>query len=236
MRAMPLDALAEAAARLESGLAPANPPRLAWEPPSPLEAVRAWLVGRGIRRGAHAAYNVALRQSFEAHARGAGWELDSLDVKMLGRVMRQLGFAPVCQSGMRGFRVDRDSARALRHLAPSPKPTVRRVTRKPHALRPVRPPFWPVRWRSMPLVDTLGRVWPSARIAAACLPRASHRDIQRAALKGLGAVGCLWRYLTPEEVRCIPPTARAGDVLPALAWGGTVTVRCEVCGGAGRAA
>lgn len=72
------------------------------------------------------------------------------------------------------------------------------------------------------MVDTRGRVWPSARVAAP-LVRSHHVTLQRAASRGTGAAGCLWRYLTPSEVALVPPTARAGDALPRLAWPGAVS-------------
>lgn len=247
---LPDDVLAELAA-LESGAAPVPAPPLAWEPPSAFLAVKAWVAARGMRPGAHPSPPPSsLGEDFSRYARGEGWALDSLAKGQLGRHLRTLGFRPFCRGSRRGVRVDRDSAAVLwaaSGLASTPKARPKRfVPRRPTYQRPAAPLFHEVlkdgrRSRARPLVDTLGRVWPTARIAASLLPRVSHGDIQAAAKgKRKGTGGCLWRYLTPDEVARIPPMHRAGHVLPAMAWAGTHggtrdAVRGEACPACGAA-
>lgn len=251
---LPDEVLAELDA-LESGAAPVPAPSLAWEPPSAFLAVKAWVAARGMRPGAHPSPPPgALGEDFSRHAKAEGWALDSMAKGQLGRHLRTLGFRPFCRGSRRGFRVDRDSGKALwaaSGLAPTPKARPKRfVPRRPTYQRPAAPLFHEVlkdgrRSRARPLVDTLGRVWPTARVAASLLPRVSDGDIQAAATgKRKGTGGCLWRYLTPDEVARIPPMHRSGHVLPALAWAGThggtrYAVRgevCQVCGATRQAA
>ena len=236
LRAMTDDVL-EVLARLEAGEAPA--PRLAWEPDSPLAAVKAWVASRGMKRGGVMAASAALLASYAAHARASGWALESLTAYALGRALSVLGYTRVCQGGVRGFRVDRDTARRMMLHTPLPH---RRKQRRRLNARPkrdaVRKPFWPLPHpAARPVVDTLGRVYPAVRTAAECV-RVAQPTIQRAVWHGVGAAGVLWRFLTPEEVRCVPTNTLAGDVLPWLSWRRTVSVQpmgqgevCPACGG-----
>lgn len=230
MRPMAADVL-EALARLEAGLG-APPQKLAWEPPSPLAAVRAWVKARRMRPGAHMARNPALLAAYEAHAKAAGWALDTLTAQALGRALDVLGFCRAHTDSARGWWVDRDTARAM--ALHTPLASKRRPIRRPYAKkRAVTRAFWPLHRAARPIVDTRGRVYPSSRVAAACI-RLSHATVYRAVRHGQGADGCLWRFLTPEEVRCIPPNTVSGDVMPWLTWGGTVVVHtpqpCPRCG------
>lgn len=216
------------------------------EPTTPHEAVRRWLASLGARPGGTQAPKLArLREAFEGYARSQGWGLD--DVTMLGRVLRQLGYRVVVRGGARSPLLNRDAARMLWRGVPRVErprggagPLPRRQQQPP---RRAGPPFWDAvrdyrRSRARPLVDSMGRVWPSARVASSLLPRVNHQDIQACAKGRHTSVGgCLWRYLTPEEVASVPPMHLSGHVLPALAWRGTVAAHdatrpeaCPSCG------
>lgn len=236
------DDVSAALGRLEAGGPDvANPRRMAAEPTSHLDAVRQWVTARGWKPGRHATPSLAALAGLLARfAQEAGWAWDGVPPRELSRCLKALGFVPYFTGGRRGFRVDADTARALALAAPTPKRRLKQPhpRRRPAATRRVTPPFWPLPPRARPLVDTLGRVWPSARVAAAALPRVNHQDIQAAA-KGrrAGVGGCLWRYLSPAEVARVPPMHLAGHVLQALAWRGTVSAHdaagldaCPACG------
>lgn len=101
--------------------------------------------------------------------------------------------------------------------------------------------------RQRPLVDSVGRVWPSASVAARAL-RGNRKAVDNArralaiALEGrhpvqAGALasaikkgaawrGRLWRHLTPEEVRAVPVEHLSGHPLPWLVW----SLVCPKCG------
>lgn len=101
--------------------------------------------------------------------------------------------------------------------------------------------------RQRPLADSLGRVWPSASVAARAL-RGNRKAVDNArralaiALEGRHPVdsngprdairngaawrGCLWRHLTPEEVRAVPAEHLSGHPLPWLVW----SLVCPKCG------
>lgn len=229
-------------ARLEAG-GPglANPRRVASEPESNLDAVRQWVTARGWRPGRAASPPpTALAELYAQHAASLGWARDWLAPGEVARCLRVLGWRDFLRGGRRGFRVDADTARALEAAAPGASAIRRgkRPRRRPAPPKRVAPLFHAVladvrRTRARPLVDTLGRVWPSARVAASLLPRVHHQDVQRAASRGGPAAGALWRYLTPAEVARVPPMHLSGHVLPALAWGGTVAAhgasRLEAC-------
>lgn len=237
-----LDDVSAALARLEAGgPESANPRRDASEPACALDAVRAWVTARGWRKGAHLSPGMArLGEAFEGYARASGWALDSLPRNTLGVHLKRLGFTAAVRGGVRGVLVSRETAEALWAGVPRKLRAAHRPTRRPTQARPAPLPFHAAllamgrNGRARPLVDTLGRVWPSARVAAAALPRVNHQDIQAAA-KGrrAGVGGVLWRYLTREEVRLVPPSHMSGHVLPVLAWRGTVAahsgVRLEAC-------
>lgn len=220
------DEVAAALARLEAGLpGPEATAPDAWEPRTPREAVRAWVTALALKPGAHQSPGMTLLGGcFTRHARGAGWALDSMTANALGRCLRALGFTAASCGGVRGVLVTRDNARVLWAETPRKKQPGRKLPRRLVGPPRVRPPFYPLGPKARPLVDTLGRVWPNARVAAAALPRVNHQDIQACA-KGrrVGVGGCLWRYLTPEEVALVPPMHVSGHVIAALAWGRTVT-------------
>jgi hypothetical protein len=230
------DDVASALARLEAGVATDAGP---WQPRTALEAVKAWVEAAQLRRGDYLAPAMArLSATFEGHARARGWELDSLPRGQLGRCLRLLGFRLVSRGRARSILVTRDNSVALWKDVPRVLRPGRQVTRKPEApLRPGAPRFWDAladgrrRTKAMPLVDTMGRVWPSARVASGLLRRVSHVDIQGCATgRRASAGGVLWRYLTPDEVARIPPMHVSGQPLPELAWSGTVAARHESAG------
>jgi hypothetical protein len=228
----------EALARLERGEG-LPPQRLAWEPRTAKGAVLAWVEARGMRRGAYAVSNAALAAAYTAHAKESGWALEEVQPAAMGRALKSLGYQQVAQGGVAGWRVDRDTSRALRLLAPPMHGHKRRAKRKARAPRRTAPLFWevlrgPRYTRAKPLVDSMGRVWPSARVAAGLLLRVHYQDIQRSVAKGMGVGGVLWRHLTPDELQLVPPAHMVGAVLPALSWGRTVVVHapqpCSKCG------
>jgi hypothetical protein len=231
------DDVAAALGRLESGLAVGASD--AHGPRGELEAVRAWAAALRLRPGALLSPTMArLAAAFEEHARGQDWSLDAMSMVVFGRCLRQLGFRVVARGGILGILVTRANSAALWKDVPRVLRPGRKVTRKPEApLRPGAPRFWDAladgrrRTKAMPLVDTMGRVWPSARVASGLLRRVSHVDIQGCATGRKGSAGgVLWRYLTPDELARIPPMHVSGHQLPELAWSGTVAARNEAAG------
>lgn len=104
--------------------------------------------------------------------------------------------------------------------------------------------------KARPLVDSLGRVWPSGCVAARALggsykavdnarrlladaltgtPKASSRAIAEAMRRGGSWRGAWWRHLTPAEVAAVPLEHRSGEPLPGLGWG-LVCPKCGSCG------
>lgn len=231
----PVDDVAGALARLESGAtaeAPSDGPATA------AEAVRLWVAETGIRRGAFASPGISLLcEALRRHAVARGWVLADVAPLSLGWALRRLGFRVKPQGGMRSAFMDRDSARRLWAETPeavrAKRRAKRKLTRQGRAGRVDAPLFWRVyagrrKSSAQPLVDSLGRVWPSARVAASLLPRACRAPIQLAAKRGSSASGVLWRYLLPDEVALIPADARCGQRMEWLAWGGPT--RCPACG------
>lgn len=228
--------VAAALGRLEAGVPTGAGP---WQPCSAQEAVKAWVAARGLRPGEHQAPPMSrMNKAFEEHAAAEGWSLESLPSGTLGRCLKQLGFRTKCRGGVWGVLVTRDNARALwGGLTRTKLPSRRTRARVPAPARPGAPLFWESlangkrRARAMPLVDTLGRVWPSSRVASSLLRRVSYSDIQACATGRRGGTGgCLWRYLTPDELASVPAMHISGHVLPSLAWGGTVAARTEATG------
>jgi hypothetical protein len=96
------------------------------------------------------------------------------------------------------------------------------------------------------MVDSLGRVWPSACTAARALGghrgavvnarrklemalEGTHPDsatLLKAVRSGVAWRGCLWRHLTDEEVRAVPAEHLSGHPLPWLVW----SLVCPRCG------
>lgn len=205
------------------------------QPTTAHEAVRRWLATVGARPGGTQGPSLGqLRTAFQKHATAAGWGLD--DVALMGRVLKQLGYRVAPQSGKMSPFLNRHAARALLRDVPRKERLKRQVPRRIDISPrfPPRPLFHevlarPHYQRAQPLVDTLGRVWPTARMAASYLPRVAYQNIHACAGRGQGsAAGCLWRYLTPEEVRMVPTAHRVGERLPVLAWAGTVVARSGV--------
>lgn len=204
-------------------------------PVVPLEAVRVWAAAEGMRPGAYLAPPVTqLAAFYSAFARAHGWAMDEMDARTLGKCLRRLGFRGRTQGGTRSVFVGRPVARRMWASTPPDMRPGRTPKRKAaRAGRVDAPLFWRVyagrrKSSAQPLVDSLGRVWPSARVAASLLPRACRAPIQLAAKRGSSASGVLWRYLLPDEVALIPADARCGQRMEWLAWGGPT--RCPACG------
>lgn len=105
--------------------------------------------------------------------------------------------------------------------------------------------------KARPLVDSLGRVWPSGCVAARALggsykavdnarrlladaltgtPKEStSARILEAMRRGGSWRGVWWRHLTPAEVAAVPLGHRSGEALPGLGWG-LVCPKCGSCG------
>lgn len=246
--------VAAALARLESGATHYDGATAEREPETRLEAVRRWLEALGARPGATLGPKGRyLAASYARHATAAGWGCDWVPPLALMRCLRLLGYRTGDTHGVRGPLLNRDAARRLWAEVPReerPKRPRKHRSAPQRAALPRAPLFWACladgrRARTAkpalaakPLVDTLGRVWPSARVAASLLPHAHHRHIQECAsgkvTRGVG--GVLWRYLTPDEVRLVPPMHRASQVLPEFAWGlaraVALQVACPCCGAA----
>jgi hypothetical protein len=216
-------------ARLRAGAAtpPTAAPRGAREvcPATPEEAVHRWLAATGMRPGTYLsppATHLALL--VEAWAAARGW-VCPVTRDYVGRALKVAGYRKLLRGGARGYGVRREDVAALRKalaaLPPGEVPTVR-VDKRPQRnkgerRRPpayVPPPLLPLRTGARPLLDSRGRAWPSAAVAA----RALHLEassIQHAALgTRASSAGLGWRHLTAEEVQRLPPTALAGDTVP----------------------
>lgn len=246
--------VAAALARLESGATTDAAETSHGEPTTRLEAVRLWLESLGAKPGATLAPGVRhLRAAFARYAASRGWGLDDVSDVRWRPLMGALGYDFAANGGVRGPLVSKQAARRLWAEVPReerPKRPRKHRSAPQRAALPRAPLFWACladgrRARTAkpalaakPLVDTLGRVWPSARVAESLLPHAHHRHIQECAsgkvTRGVG--GVLWRYLTPDEVRLVPPMHRAGQVLPEFAWGlaraVAMQVACPCCGAA----
>jgi hypothetical protein len=247
--------VAAALARLESGATSDAIETSRGEPTTHHEAVRLWLESLGAKPGATLGPGVRhLRTAFARYAASRGWGLDDVSHVRWRPLLGAMGYAFAANGGVRGPLVSKQAARRLWAEVPrAERPKRPRKARRAPAAAPLprAPLFWacladkrrarsddPTR-HAKPLVDTLGRVWPSARVAASLLPKVHHRTIQECAVgrKTSGAGGVLWRYLTPDEVRRVPQGHRAGQVLAWLAWGVArdvaMQVACPCCGAAG---
>lgn len=237
---MSLDAVAEALARLETTAHGAPTGGLERGlPDTDVAAVVTWLREAGIQRGAYKSPSATLlARLLESHATERGWPFNHIGARRLGGLLVGLGYVTWSAASEKGYRVDKASAQRLWALLPGAhhrKERPRRApTKRPRAGRVDAPLFWRVyrgrrKSSARPLVDSLGRVWPSTHEAARLIPRAHHQQISLAARRGAAAVGLLWRYLTPDEVRLVPADARCGQRYPWLAWGAR-TLCCPACG------
>lgn len=252
----PTDDYGAALARLEDG-APdlANPPVLAEvQPPTHAATVERWARAVGLRPGlTPAPCSRALLPVIAAWCEARGWE-GPAEPRAVGV---GLGLAGIqgrkstggTRAGARQPLVRREDAARLYRLARAAwdgqhmpgEPHVRRPPRRrsptglkrgQHHPRPPPPLFHseqPRRTRAV--VDSLGRVYPSAALAARMVGGSAGANLGRVLVgKGWnGWRGLHWRYLTPAERAAVPPEARAGDAVPGLAWG----LVCPHCGGAG---
>lgn len=159
--------------------------------------------------------------------------------RWLGAGLRAAGLSRRCVSG-----VER-TTRLLLH--PESAALLKRLCRE--AWAPARPPGDPLqKWKPRPrprklepglfhleleraerragrptaLVDSTGRVWPSARHAAAALGCVQSTIAAAAPASGgwgaKPAKGLLWRRMLPEEVAAVPATALVGERLAHAGW------------------
>lgn len=210
-----------------SGATPA-PPTLERPPRDGREAARRWLLACVLPGGYRSPPAGWLAELVEVWCLERGWGV-SVSASDVGLEARDAGHPTTHTAGARGYRVHRDSARRLwalvreRHPeAPRRPPQPRRTAATP-ARRVTRPPaerplLSEAPAQARPLLDSLGRVWPSASVAARLL-RARLATVQRAATARGSALGVHWRQLTPDEVALLPPGTRAGDTVP-LCWHG----------------
>ena len=254
---------------LERGLLPTPMVApLAEDVPLPSEVARRWAVALGLRTGGvDGPHPTALEPVLARWARERGWTAPHR--RELGTGLAWAGLRRRRRAhGEGGLRLllHRDDAALLWRLvreawAPGYAPgdsrgkhrRKRRARKYPRrtAQRPPPTPFHEELARlgrgAAPVVDTLGRVWPSPCVAARHLGgnlkaldnsrRALHHALAtppvdssalRSALrKGAPWKGVLWRHLTPAEVAAVPPGHLAGEPLPGYAWGLT----CHRCGG-----
>lgn len=250
--------------------------------PAPMEVVRRWAVELGLRPGNSLGPRAtALVKVVAAWAAERGWTAP--DFREVGRGLRLAGFVRRRKPGRTGgYRLallhPADAALLWRLVraawAPAwapgdPRgPTHQRQSQRRSALgklrraaprlKPTReqPPFHAeLKQRTRPVVDSLGRVWPSVAVAATAMGGSRQAlanavalyrkltyieaegpvsaDALRSALnKGAAWRGVWWRYLTHAEVAAVPPGTLSGGKLPGFGWGLTCP-RCGACPPAG---
>lgn len=196
------------------------------EPRTDAEAVRWWAEARGLGRGRTGGPPMSvLRLAYERHAEAAGWARWYLPRRTFGRHLRALGLVQRVWGGVKVWLMDAASAEALWLLAPHGMRERVRMPRGAAAVLPVKrlPPrpkrrlVWPRTARSIPVCDTEGRVYPSARRAGQVLG-VSNLPVQHSCTSDASARGRRFRYLTPAEWAIVPADTREGDVVPALVW------------------
>jgi hypothetical protein len=212
-------------------------------PRTAVEVARRWALAEGLRSGVtRCFYPSALLPLVERWAAGCGWSPP--DASALGRGLAAVGIQ-LQHSGGRGRRLllHRDDAARLRKLvweAWAPRvPPGERPRNKPGRLplqcalarldylRPPAPGFneqlrleGPA---ARPVVDNLGRCYPSIRYAATTLaPKRMKAKAPAQLLSALRRGGVwrnrLWRYLLPEELARVPAAAPCGVRLEELGW------------------
>jgi hypothetical protein len=215
-------------------------------PPSALVPVVAtWAAGKGLHgpdatRLAVGLTWAGLRRRLADAKQLQRVALHPADSAKLWRLVRA-AWAPARAPGdQRGLKRTNKRRRGLkRTLTPRPAPP-----------QPFHEAVRNLHHSARPLLDSLGRVWPSPSVAARALrgnPKALGNSLAwlRAALEGppvdsrplLEALkrkghwrGVWWRYLTPEEVAAVPEGHMVGAPLRPYRWG----LACE-CGGHGSA-
>lgn len=211
-----------AAARCGATLAPT----LERAPRDAREAVRRWLAAECVLPGGHRSPPAGwLAELVADWCAARGWDCEVLGLHV-SRELLAAAYEPVFSHNRRGYRMHRDSAARLwalvreKHPSAPSRPPGRKATHLPprrcEAPARERPLLSERQHNARPLLDSLGRVWPSAAEAARLL-RAHPEHIQTAALRRAQALGVRWRQLSPAEVALLPPETRAGDVVP-LCW------------------
>ena len=215
-------ALLERARRLAAGQ---QPPPPAQARPTALEAVRQWAAAMPLRTGGYrlppARYVAELVQAWHA-GRGLEVEVSGWHV---GKALREYGLEVEARKCGGVLLARREDAELLWAQVRARLPGLRMT--QPMRYTPLRTPVPPRRPpkdaprpllaerhpSARPLLDSLGRVWPSPAVAARLL--GSQRSIiADAARNGHPLLGARWRQLRPEEVALLPADARAGDTVP----------------------
>jgi hypothetical protein len=215
---------------LESGALPDAPHAVDAVPSAP-EVGRRWALALALRQGNTQGPTVgALVPLVERWAAGHGWS---------GPGHRALGVGLKAAGLMR--RVMGGTGRLSRLLLhPESASLLKRLCRE--AWAPARPPGDPLRpwkprprprklppapfhaelkraekWGAAPLVDSTGRVWPSARHAAealGCVQATVANALPKGGAPDWGtkpAKGLLWRRMLPGEVAAVPVEAVVGE-------------------------
>lgn len=201
------------------------------EPRSGIEAALLWARAIGVRTGPTAAPRCAALVPLVCRwlaAQGYGVEVAREHV---GHAFRVFGCRPGRGDvGVLGYRVPRELAEAWwAEVGGRPKRPRKKGPRKPRQ-RKVPPLFHPVGYTARPVVDTLGRVYPTVGVAAAMVANLHGAGNHKALHNALKASrdgraewgswrGLLWRYLTEAEVAAVPFGTRCGEVPPGWGFG-----------------
>lgn len=216
--------------RLEAGeVEPAAPevPPAAQQPTAP-EVARLWAVELGLRPGGSVGPIIsALVPVVERWAAARGWT--GPEHRYLGVGLKAAGL--VRRAKTSGGTYSRlllhpADARRLKQLcreawAPARPPgdpvCVWKPRPRPHKLPPAlfHAELKRLKGNAKPLMDSTGRVWPSAKHAAEALGPTTRPPSAPATgeWSAKPTKGLLWRRLTPAEVAAIPQGTRCGDRL-----------------------
>lgn len=253
---------------LEAGTLAAPPAAAAVDAVRTAEVVRAWAAELKLRPGNTQGPQVrALVPVVGRWAEQRGWT--GAGSRELGKGLAWAGLRRrmVGERGAHHVLVHLEDARLLWRMAreawapalPPGDPRARtayareRRKRKAHTPRPrlERRPFHEelrsMRGTPRPVVDSLGRVWPSPVVAARWMggsqkalgnsvawlraalsggPGTDSSALHAAISRGAAWRGLWWRHLTPSEVAAVPAGHLSGLPLPGLGWG----LVCGKCG------
>lgn len=196
-----------------------------------MEAALAWVRAVGVRPGPSASPPARrLLPAVHRWCAANGWGVEPTD-RQVGLAIRSLGVRyGETDRGRKGYRVPRELADAWwAEVGGRPTRPRKKGPRKPRQ-RKVPPLFHPVSYTARPVVDTLGRVYPTVGVAAAMVANlhgaGNHKALHNA-LKASrdgrvewgGWRGLLWRYLTEAEVAAVPFGTRCGEAPPGWGFG-----------------